>query len=53
MRCLFHRFGRWEDVAMADVVHAQPLNPFPFVKRVIKQQRRCARCNLVQTRSSS
>lgn len=49
MRCLFHRWGPWEDVEKTD-------KPYPgsCIHRieVIKQQRRCSRCNRVHTVTS-
>lgn len=51
----WHKFGRWEDVDMKDIPSLPGIAPkaFPiFVKQVIKQQRRCSKCNLVRTRVS-
>lgn len=51
MRCLFHRFGPWQDVKLGD--EARAVAPLVMVVReTIAQQRRCDRCNLVKTRRS-
>lgn len=51
MRCLFHNYGKWEDVAVRDETRTLG-HAWPLARQTIKQQRRCSRCNLVQTRSS-
>lgn len=52
MICWPHSFGKWEDVKVETEVSGVPGWPFPFVRQVIRQQRRCSRCNLVKTRTS-
>lgn len=50
MRCLIHSMGAWNDAKIGDEM-VIPLGwPVPIIRQVIIQQRRCARCNLVQTR---
>lgn len=53
MRCLFHRFGKWEDVKLGEKIETSTGWNLYFGRQIIKQQRRCARCNLVQTRYSA
>ncbi len=50
----WHTFGKWEDVDVRDVGKGVGLSGLPYVivKQVIKQQRRCSKCNLVRTRTS-
>jgi len=56
MICLFHRFGRWEDVEVDRQQRSWAKNVYPSLifghDHVIRQQRRCRRCNFVQTRTS-
>jgi hypothetical protein len=49
----FHRFGKWEDVAISEKpLISNPYTLFFHSVHVIRQQRRCVKCNLVQTRTS-
>lgn len=50
----FHRWGKWEDVSVKDIVDGVTINPSRtiFFKQIIVQQRRCSTCNLVKTRHS-
>lgn len=49
MWCLFHRWSKWQDVKVDQVIELSPVLPLPVSRMVIKQQRRCGRCNKVQT----
>lgn len=48
-----HRFEKWEDVKVEEVIPVPPMSPFIAPVQVIKQQRRCSVCNLVKTRTSN
>jgi hypothetical protein len=48
-----HNFSRWEDVKLGDECKSVPMVAVVVVRQVITQQRRCAICNLVQTRYSA
>jgi hypothetical protein len=49
----WHKWGKWEDVDLAEVSKVRMV-PSVFItyRQVIKQQRRCEKCNLVQTINS-
>lgn len=47
----FHNYGKWEDVALAEKIEGPFGWPYPFVRQVIRQQRRCSICNRVETKS--
>lgn len=46
----FHKFGTWQDVEISDRAKSMPA-PFAavLITQVIRQQRRCEKCNRVQT----
>lgn len=50
-----HDWGRWEDVKLGDKpkVTSPAVSGFIVLRQIITQQRRCAVCNIVQTRHSA
>lgn len=48
--CIIHEWSEWKDVSIEDELKVPHGWPYPFLRQVIRQQKRCARCNLVKTR---
>jgi hypothetical protein len=52
MRCLMHRWDKWEDVEEATKREVQPYTHIVFAIPIRVQQRRCLKCNRVERRST-
>jgi hypothetical protein len=50
MPCIFHDWSEWKDTKIGDEIQASLNWPFPSIRQVIVQQKRCSRCNKVMTR---
>ena len=50
MICIFHNWGRWEDVSTTEKTVFFSMAGSETVTNKIMQRRRCARCNKAQDR---